>query len=343
MLNRSGFCKFISVLLAMSPGCFILMASPGSHAIPLENPTNSYKSSPSGVKMSFEYVHNLIILNASTADNPSLNLILDTGSNYCILDRSLALSGTAEREMSVNTSHEQAKMMKFQLDSLVLKGEIGEISASSLPVLRADLRKVSECLKRPVHGILGLSFLAGYVVEIDYQEKRIQFWPVDMGSAARKKVEKENSLIFNLSEERAGLKFPVLMVSGTLPGNYDCPFVVDTGFGGNLSVTSKTANRSGLIQSGTAQQNLTSNTVSGKHLSSRIDARSLTLGGVNFEKQSVQVDYCTGRFENRPGLIGNLLLQNYIVTFDYARRQLLLETKNEVKLAQKSDEKELGK
>ena len=343
MLNRSSFCKFISVLLTMSPGCLLMMAPSGSHANPLENASAFYESAHSGVEMSFEYVHNLIILNASTADNPSLNLILDTGSNYCILDRSLALSGTAEREMSVNTSHEQAKMMKFQLDSLVLKGEIGEISASSLPVLRADLHQVSECLRRPVHGILGLSFLAGYVVEIDYQEKRIRFWPADVGSATRKKVEKENSLVFNLSEERAGLRYPILMISGTLPGNYDCPFVVDTGFGGNLSVTSKTANRSGLIQSGTAHQNLTSNTVSGKHLSSRIDAPRLKLGGVTFDKQSVQVDYCSGRFENRPGLIGNMLLQNYIVTFDYARRQLLLETKNEAKSAKKTGEKELGK
>ena len=328
MQLRSRYFKLFSVLLALSPGCLFLSSSP-SHAKPNESLAPTYKASNSAVEMSFEYVRNLIVVNASSPNNPDLSLILDTGSNYCILDSHLSLSGKTESEVSVNTSLSQTRMTRFQLDNLVLKGGSDEISASSLPVLRTDLGKVKSLMNRRIDGILGLSFLAGYIFEIDYQEKKIRFWTADNSLFATKKDDRDTRFRFNLNEERPGLRYPILTMDGMLQGVFAYPFVVDTGFGGNLSVTSFIANKSGLLKTGTPQESSTTHTVTGGNACSRVSASNLKLGGMKLEKQTVQVDFCDEKIGARPGLIGNLLLQNYVVTFDYSHRQLLLREKNE--------------
>jgi hypothetical protein len=116
-----------------------------------------------------------------------------------------------------------------------------------------------------------------------------------------------------------------LLVSGKLHTSYDYDFILDTGFGGYVSVARAAAELSGLLKNGTARIPTESFSVSHRFPSDKIRASYLMLGEINLSNRIIQVDTRNGDSYGQSGIVGNRLLQNYRLVLDYPRHKLWLE------------------
>ena len=310
--------------------CSIFLFSTFSPA-PALTPTQpvsalDYKISVLKVEIPFDYAMHQIIIHASTPGVPKLNLLLDTGSDYCILDSALKLDGFDDKPILVNMLQGKKRMMKFFLNSLKLGEGEKSVSVANLPILRNDFRKVGEKLKRRIDGVLGLSFLAGYVLEIDYARKTLRF-SLPESNLTLEKGDDINSFLFELMQLRPKQPFSSLTLNGTLPQNRTHPFIVDTGFGGMACFTHKAAEESGLLQEDTGRSPTGTTNSEGVNRCESIIASKLLLGVIDLSGEKVLVDSPTPNDGERPGMIGNLFLENYLVIFDYKHKLLRMESR----------------
>ena len=308
---KALFCAF-AMIVCSGPG----FAQPGGAL--------DYKISGDKIVIPFEYTMHQIVLQASAPGAPKMSLLLDTGSEYCVLDSDLKLEGSDDKQIGVNIHQGKKKMMKFSLNSLKLGEGMENVSVSNLPVLRNDYSRVSAKLKRRIDGVLGLSFLSGYVLEIDYPGRKLRFSLPENEAMEPSRI--RNAHCFRLMLLNPRQPFSILTLDGTFPQNRMHPLIIDTGFGGVACFTHKVAKESGLLQEDTVRTPAGSTDSEGANRCEAIIASKLLLGSIDLSGETVLIDPPLSASVEHPGMIGNRFLENYLVIYDYKNKSLTMQS-----------------
>jgi predicted aspartyl protease len=280
-------------------------------------------SAAPGVEAAFDFLHNQIVLRAMVNGRGPFNFILDTGTYASTIDLSLA------RGLGLPLGAQRAVAgagagRKTGRRTICPEVRIGDLVVRNIDAVAIDLAEVSGTLGRPLHGVLGFSFLSPRVTRIDYFRRRIQFFteppPTSRADNAR------------------FISFPMLFrENSVLPVLQEC--YVN---GARLAITLDTGSSLGLILFPKAVEKLGLRKLAGEgvpmHAAGYLGRAHLTKGWVTSVKLktidlgAVEVAYVQSGYgdneelERRGGNLGNALLRDFVLTLDYPGRTVTLES-----------------
>lgn len=275
-------------------------------------------------KVNFDFVKGLIIIPVNV-NGVTLSFLLDTGVEKTILF-SLENRDSLELFNVVNIQlrglGEGDQMKAYRSDNNLV--QIGKAINRSLSIyLVMDKNNtISPQLGIPVHGIIGYDFFKDFIVEINYERKKIIFFKPAAFKWNRKKWTKLPILIFN---EKPYLTTRVIFKESEMK----VTMLIDTGasdalwFFSNDSISVPKKNFKDFLGAG----------LSGPIYGRRSKIPAFSLGKFSFENITVAFpdSLAVGDFKEftlKDGLIGAGILKRFDLVVNYPNRQLLLRPNN---------------
>lgn len=275
------------------------------------------------VEIRFEFVRNQILLPVRLGAQGPFHMLLDTAGDPSAIDLATALETGQAVDTSVvgeasGVGSERVPIYPATLAAL----ELGDLAIDELEALAIDLSPFGDRLGRPLHGILGYSFFEDRVVQIDYPAglMRVCRGPGSLleeantagrGTVVRLPLRFDSDSTTPLIEELYvnGRRVPVSLDTGSSLGLelFDVA-IAELGLEGEREaarVDSVFGARGG------AERRV-----------GRVD--SMRIGQLDLDPDEVSF---SGRESTslRQGNLGNRLLRDLVLTFDYRRRSLTIE------------------
>jgi predicted aspartyl protease len=123
-------------------------------------------------EIAFEYREGLLWIKANTpGSNESLNLLLDTGAGVSVLNASTAERLRLKLGSPVNVRGVDTTFTGHRLKGVSIAADGVQLPEPSLAV---DLQKLSSSCAQPVDGLLGVDFIRGRAVQIDFAANKIR-------------------------------------------------------------------------------------------------------------------------------------------------------------------------
>lgn len=264
----------------------------------------------------FILVRNQIVVQTSVNGKGPYSFIVDTGVTPSVIDRAAAEAAGVDidRSQSGEASGAGSGTMIVQrapIRELTLSG----VSFRNLDALAADLSRLSTRLGHPLHGILGDNFFEGRVVTIDYGAQRMTIGgsvpPLPPGAIELPFSTANDDVIPIIQDfEINGQKIPVSLDTGSSLAVELYPAAVEKL--GLAAVMEKAADGSITGARGDAAVR-------------KAKIGALTIGGIPLKDVEVTFSTRTDHGAARLGNVGNALLKNFVVTFDYTTRRVRLE------------------
>ncbi len=233
------------------------------------------------------------------------SFILDTGCTCSIFDTSLSrFLGRPLRRRRMGTWGDTVSVSEFAIPAM----QVGRLRPpADARVVCINFREMRQAMDAPLDGLLGMDFLRGHIIQLDFDNGRLRF--------------------LKSVPDEAGERFEIVFGSGryqNIPqfrislGAVEAAFLIDTGFNGTMSVNAQLfdeldkAGRIGL------RGNVMASTAGGtfSNVSGRLDR--LTVGP--FTHHNLVVDRHAG-----DPLFGLAYLKRFLVTFDFPRNAMYLK------------------
>lgn len=247
-----------------------------------------------------------------------LDFLFDTGGSGNLVDREFAVKLGMKMQPGISSASGAARLDVGVIpEALLIFGPIRHRGS----LVAANLAALEPILGRSFKGMLGGEFLRQYVVQLDYDQKRMRLF--DPASFQYQ----ENGTAFPL-RMAAGIPFVELAVA--LPNNKRIHgrFLVDTGGGGMaIHIHRQVAVREGLMD-GLPTLTETALGIGGE--TKRRVTRGSTLAMGPFQLSRPVVAFTEDEAGLRTdagsvGLVGMEVLSRFNVTFDYSRGQMYLK------------------
>lgn len=282
------------------------------------------------LEVPFDFLHNQIVLRATINGQGPYNVVLDSGTHATTIDVGLARRlrlplGTAKSE-----GRGAGNGRVFGQQTVCEELRVGDLAARRLAAVALDLSKVSRTMGRPLHGVLGFSFLASRIVQIDYFRRRIRFYAESPFSPSPRPPNTPRRVVFPMR----------FLANSVLPVLEDCyvngtriPVTLDTGSSLGLILFPSAIQRLGLEE--LAREGLP------VHAAGYRGEAHLTKGWVRsvllqtIDLGAIEVAYVEKGYgeregpDGRGGNLGNAVLQDFVLTLDYPNRLVVLETTDE--------------
>ncbi|TVR89282.1 MAG: PDZ domain-containing protein [Saprospirales bacterium] len=288
-----------------------------SSGSPLSAQVQDITQDGESVRIPFQTHQDFIIIRATIFGNLELNLIFDTGAQHTILfnriytdifgveyDRRIPIYGAdLSRELHALIAH-----------NIPVKAAPSKPKNMSILVLEEDHSVLDQLLGKSVHGLLGASFFADYIVEINYRRNYIKLHH-------RSSFKQPGSNYHSFPIEVINNK-PYVKGNVRLNGNDRTPlrFLLDTGAGLPLLLHSNTH----------PDLEIPENAISGqlgaglggylKGYLSRVPGLELwdhQFGDIVTNFQDIDTMAIDFRDLNREGIIGNQLLNRFHLYINY--------------------------
>jgi len=277
------------------------------------------------VEVPFEYVNHQIVVKGEADTKKDLTLLFDTGASAPVFDKSLGLTSYHIADSVIHEAEGASKGETVWIDNLRLPGKEGGVKVHNIAVLLTDLSQVSRIIGRKVDGVIGLSFMLGYVIEADYEKRLLRFFSPRTVSVAQRRPDNQRTFLLDLIRPAGKRESLQVRVTGKLHLKYDYDFLLDTGFGGYVSVAQSAAQEAGLLKANTPRIPIISYSASRQFRSYKIRAPFLMIGDINLSGRIIQVDIRNNDAYGQGGILGNRFLQNYRMTLDALHSKLWLE------------------
>lgn len=319
---------------------FLLAANTPAHA--QAKFITEYQLDRDVIEVPFEYKNHQIIVRGEAEDKKDLTFLFDTGASSPVLEKSLGLTGTHIKDTVIQEAEGVTAAESIWLSKMALNGKEGSTRVTNIAVLLTDLSQMSRLLGVKIDGIVGITYMAGYVTEIDYARRVLRFFDSRRVALSGRKPDNQRTFLFDLSPANPTRVAPSVLLSGKLHEKYDYSFLLDSGYGGYISVAQAAAQESGLFKEGTPRIPSTSYSVSRRFVTNKIRAGFLMLGEVNLSGRIISVDVRNNDTYGQTGIVGNRFLQNYRVILDYQRHKLWLERVTEKEEPDEAEKPSLG-
>lgn len=272
------------------------------------------------VSFPFEYQANEIVAKAKINGKDELRFIVDTGATQSIIDKSVAkqigIAAIADGGgLSMTTGSGSIQTDAVNLNSLSL----GDLELKNVPFCVADLNSFGQA-QRPA-GLIGANILKRFLVTIDYENQRIT-----LADPSNVKVP-DGAVIVNT---KPSLGMSGLAVDGNLDGKQKVSLLIDTGAAFNNISESKVKGllwgpvyKAGmlkgldgkLVQTGAARFNYLD-----------IDKLRIDKPVFSIAPSATESQTPSGIITSKDlAIIGNPLLSQFKITFDYRNQRLIVE------------------
>jgi len=294
------------------------------------------KSKTKKMDIRFELIHNLIILPVFINGSDTMKFILDTGVSHTMIT---SLNGTAgisfnfarEIELYGLGSGREVKAFHSFGNILEMPGVIG--FNHNIIILKEEFDYLSQGLGTQIHGLLGFDVFDSFVVEIDYNNKKITLYDPKFYKDRRKErlLKKSKSVPITVVRRKPFVKASVIDEYGQ---SIDVNLLIDSGASHALS----------LFKSSDPRLDFPDNSIYtfiGVGLSGDIyghigRVKRFNIGDFRFKKplitypdeESVQL---TDYELNRSGSIGADILKRFTIVFDYHGQEMLLRPNSDYK------------
>ncbi len=295
------------------------------HATAEEDSTTQYRIDKDMIEIPFEYIQHEIVLNVTVNEKHKLSLVLDTGATSIVLNKRAGIKGRSTGKAEFKEAEGVSSGEGIILDNVTLGDDNGKVRISNTVAVLTDTTQLGQILGTKIDGLFGIAAMAGYIVEIDYQKRKVRFYESSAFNIATRKPDNKTSFLLKLSNMNPLNVISVQMIRGNLHEKYDYEFLLDTGFGGYVSVASSSALESGLMTDKTPRIETGAYSLTRKFTAYKLRAPYLKVGEMDLAGRTIQVDNRNSGEYALFGIVGNRFLQNYSVTIDYLRKRIWLE------------------
>ncbi len=273
------------------------------------------------IEVPFDFYRNEIIVHVKVNGKGPFNMMLDTGTDPSAIDIATAkelglkLDPIAGKAAGGGTSTTLFYETKLPLV------ELGDVTAKNLDAGAIDLRKISERLKQPLHGVLGHSLLNGRIVQIDYPNRRLRFYsrPLFSKTDIQSNSSKRTTLSFQYHDN--------VIIDDVFVNGRKMLGSLDTGSDGTFKLTPAAVSLLGMddeVSRAPVSESVGYNDLS---VNRKGTVDKVIIGGITIEKPSVIFfGKGTGRDKKPWGVnIGNEFLKDFVVTIDYRSKLIRFE------------------
>lgn len=265
----------------------------------------------------FLFERNQIIVQIKINDKGPYNFLFDTGTDPSTINKQTAEKiglrlDTIKREgVGYGENPIIAYLCYFP------KMALGNISQDSLVSVALNLSVFESKFSIPVVGVLGYSFLYNRRFTIDYPKRKIIFYGSELPTP--KNILVKQQLI--LSDIESAPAVDSVSVDGHL-----LKLIFDTGSSLSLKLSRSADSLYNFSKSMTQLKADTLQGYGGKAVSYSGKIKNFKWGKIKLKEVKTSIDTNEKTVAGRPvGSIGNELLQNYRVTFDYLDKIVIIE------------------
>lgn len=276
------------------------------------------------ITLPFQYSQGFIVVDVVFGYLFPMRFILDTGAEHTILlhkEYTDILNYSYDKEINVIGADISYLLKAWVVRKVPLQFSEGERIMKDIIVLENNILDLSAMTGLNIHGILGVEFLKNYIVDINYKEKVIRLYKSDYSRHQWRKYEPLPLAIYQHK--------PYLSCAVSLSGKTESEklFLLDTGAALSLllhtDIDSLSALPSNIIK-GTIGKGIGGEIVG---YSGKIDR--FRFGKTNFENLVTSFQAPDSWLDEdeiiREGIIGNYLLDQFRVVFDFPASKLLLK------------------
>lgn len=273
------------------------------------------------VEVPFEFIHNQVVVEVRIAGKGPFSMLVDTNTDPSAIDLATAKElGLILGSRSYPATGGGTEANVVQLTKLPTV-ELGTVIAKDVVAGGIDLSKLSAKLGKPIHGVLGYSFLRDRIIQIDYPEAKIRFYaesPYPGIQDAPNTVDKI-ALAFKYEDG--------VLVDSVFINGQKMKATLDTGSSGTFSLTPEAVTDLGLEEQAQNAEGEKSVGYNGEFESRSGVLKSVRMGrlsidsapatfwlpGTGHDKKKFQVN------------IGNGFFKDFIMTFDFRGKIVVFE------------------
>jgi predicted aspartyl protease len=268
--------------------------------------------------VSFEYIKNQIVVSTYIGDNGPLNFLVDTGVDPSAIDFETA----KQLKLPINTDqsgnaegrgNDEVVVFPTTIENLFLNNKnYGAIEAVTL-----NLEKLGAPLGIKLHGILGYSFLKDKIIRINYEDRILQIFK------SKEDLQAQISQNAYISEfEIDGEDMIPILTSFYINGK-QFKGSLDTGSSLNVQVYMHHRENFGIPLDTLEHSQIIG--AQGKKKIYNSTMNDFSIGEYKFENEPISVSTIKNEEQLRMGNVGNKFLDNFVVTFDYINKNIVLE------------------
>ena len=287
---------------------------------------NTFSASRNEVSIPFEYVNGFIIVNLTLNNKLPLKFLLDTGAQHTLITKK-EIADILDFEYKKEFKIVGADMKRALIANLVTEvsfrvGEF-EFDNQAVLVLDEDYFLFEEMTGMNIHGILGGGFLRNFVLEIDYNRKKITFYsPAFYSPPTRKFLELPINVENNKPFVQSDIFFPNLE---KLKG---AKLLVDSGAGITMMLDVESNSKVQIPANaipGNIGSGLGGDLLGFVGLIPKIKISEIEITNIPANFQVIENDTFDVNRIYRNGLIGNQILDRFKLIIDYRREKLYLQ------------------
>lgn len=274
------------------------------------------------IEVPFEFVHNQIVIQVKIGGKGPFRMLFDTNTDPSAIDiataAELGLQVGSKGATATGGGTDQNTVHATRLQNV----EVGGVVAKEIAAVTIDLTKISQKMGTPIQGVLGYSFLAGRIVQIDYPKSQLRFYTESPYPAIRFAPNTVNAAAFPLRREDGEV-----MIDPVYVNDQKMKAALDTGSSGTFSVTPEAVATLGLKSQPSDGSSEKSAGYNGEYQSETGILKSVRLGRLSLESVRAQLWLPDTGFDKKKFQIniGNGFLQDYVVTFDFKNKLVVLE------------------
>jgi predicted aspartyl protease len=273
------------------------------------------------VEVPFEFEHNQIILQVKIEGKGPFNMLLDTNTDPSAIDaataRELGLVAGAKGATATGGGTEKNTVYPARLPII----EVGAFTARDVGAAIIDLSKLGERIGKPIHGVLGYSFLKDRIVQIDYPNQKLRFFTESPYPRIKFGPNTVNIIAFPFRYEDGEVMIESVFVNGE-----KMKATLDTWSSGTFSLTPEAVAQLGLEEQGRDNED-ESVGYNGSFKSKIGTLKSVRMGKLSID--SAQATFWlpeTGHDNKKFQVnIGNGFFKDFMMTFDFKNKMVVFE------------------
>ena len=283
---------------------------------------NASAQSRSGpVEVPFEFVHNQIVVIVKIAGKGPYSMLVDTDTDPSAVDLATAKElglGLDSRSYAATGGGTQAQTVQPTRLPTV---ELGTIVAREVAAAAIDLKKLSAKLERPIHGVLGYSFLKDRIIQIDYPASKLRFYTESPYAGIQNQPNTVNKIAMPFRYDNG------VLIDSVFINGQKLKATLDTGSSGIVALTPEAVAILGLedqAHDGAGEKSVGYN---GEYESKSGVLKSVRIGRLSLESAPASfwpagTGHDKAKFQVN---IGNGFFKDYLVTFDFRGKIVVFE------------------
>jgi len=270
----------------------------------------------------FEFLHHQIVVQVKVNGKGPFNMLIDTNTDPSAIDTATA----KELGLQIGTNGAPATGGGTETNMIyptrLTTVELGSISAKEVAAATINLSKISERMGKPIHGVLGFSFLKDRIIQIDYANSTLRFFAVSPYAQIGLTPNTVNTIALSFRREDGEV-----IVDAVFINNQKMRATLDTGSSGTFALTPEAVAILKLDEQAQDGQTKQSVGYNGGYENKSGVLKSVRLG--RYSAESMPAEFWlpnTGHDKKKFQVnIGNGFFQDFMMTFDFKNKIVVFE------------------